>query len=204
MTLPFISTDDLSAVLGQDVSTNPLSAIALDSACEVVRGYCHQFFNLVEDEEVYLDGTGTSSLLLPQFPVVGEFTVSEGTDDPLADDDLFLRRKSGVVYRLGCGYWLLGRGNILVTYSHGYAVTEDDVSNDAGSGGFGIVERMPSDLRRISLGIAQSIFNSAGSSGVVSSETIGSYSYTLGEVAIGDLDESDKAVLDRYRDRIVP
>jgi len=213
--IPFISAQDLSDYLGRDVSADPRTVIALDSACEVVRGYIGQTINLVEDDEVFVDGTGTRSLLLPQLPVVGiaevttfdrngedETALTEGVDFKIGD--------GGVLWRIsaegstGWGIWPWGHRNIFVVYTHGYTVIPVTASGDSGITGedFGV----PSDIRLVALQIAGRVYSqSAVVAGGMQSETIGKYSYTLSDSGSSSalLYPEEQHVLDRYRQRRV-
>src|SRR5574342_243811 len=131
MTLPFVSLEDLSDALGEDVSTSDLAVIALDTACQVVRDELGNVVNMTT-ETVKLDGRAFYRLILPEPPVravtsvvltaynvadetvVATDYVLEGGTPSL--DNCFLRRLST--------YWPVGQGNIEVTYIHGWDITE--------------------------------------------------------------------------------
>lgn len=210
---PFISTGDLENYLGQTVTTDS-AVIAIDAACEVVRGYINQTINLVEDDEVFLDGTGRPGLLLPELPVVSIAEVTtydrNGEDETsLIEGTDFKVGGSGILWRIASssagspGYrWPPGHANILVVYTHGWAVT------DLGSGtGTDTTDGVPSDIRRIALGIAARDYTmGAKVSAGIRSETISatSYSYTLGTDAgsgSGGLQAGEQRILDRYRQK---
>lgn len=182
--VPFISDDDLSAYLGTTVSETDLNTvIALDSACQAVRDYLRRDINLVEDDIVTLDGTGTSVLLLPERPVVDIAEIQ--VDDEVIDADEYVwDADTGRVIRLQDTWWWTPWGdgvqNIQVTYSHGWALSEADVS--------GLIERVPSSIRLVALRLAAATYRgtiaaSASGSGSIKTETIGSYSYTLDDGA---------------------
>lgn len=125
MTAPFISLADLSDALGEDVSTSDLAVIAIDSACQVVRDELANTVNLITEEAV-MDGHGRYRLVLPQPPVrevssvvllaygVADTTVA--ATDYVLERRMYLRRLSDV--------WPIGYGNIVITYTHGWAITE--------------------------------------------------------------------------------
>lgn len=198
---PFISTADLGALLGQDVTTDELAVIAIDAACQSVRTYVDRPLNLIA-ETVRLDGSGTDTLLL-MGPLVNVDTVSE---DSVPVDESAYVLGSHAIYRLD-GIWAVGRRNIEVEYSHGYAVTEADVGSDPGD--VGNIVRMPSDIREVALELAATIFNAnstAGASGALTGETIGDYSYTVDAAAaaaasstVGVLNDSQRSRLRPYR-----
>lgn len=204
--MPFISTSDLGEFLGQDVTDDQLAIIAIDSACEVIRSYCGQRLNYLADETITLNGDGLV-LMLPELPVVVVSAVAE--DDVALEATDFYSTRMGVLYRTS-GIWSAGLQNIVVTYSHGYAVNESDVELDP-TDDTPLPDRMPSDIRRVALGLAQRIFVSSGTVvGTKASETIGpdSYSYTLanstssGTVSVSSASQfgpDEKAILDLHR-----
>jgi len=189
MTVPFVSVDDLGIMLGQDLTgSEDLATIAIDSSCEMIRSYLGQLLNYVEDDEVELGGTGGMALLLPQMPIVDitDVTVSE-----VEETGYVFVPKTGCVFRGNGTIWPRGVRNIALTYSHGYAVVEEDVDEANG------IYRMPADIRRIAMSLAQRIFVSAGSViGTLASETISpdSYAYTLADTGSGS---SSSAVITR-------
>jgi len=212
---PFISSADLSDYLRRSV-TSDASRIALDSACEVVRGYIGQTLNLVEDDEVYIDGTGTRSLLLPQLPVVSiaevtTFDINGEDETTLTEDVDFKIGDAGVLWRIsapgstGWGLWPWGHRNIFVVYTHGYGVGPLATgSGDSGMTGdaFGV----PSDIRLVALQIAGRVYSqSAVVAGGMQSETIGKYAYTLSDAGASSslLYPEEQHILDRYRQRRV-
>ena len=158
MTAPFISLDDLSDALGEDVTTSDLAVIAIDSACQVIRDELGNTINLVEDEDITLDGRGRFRLILRE-PPVREVTSVEidgtavATDDYVLEDGavlkgMFLRRISDV--------WPIGLGNIALTYSHGWDIAEGSEAD---------FERVPSSIRRVALSLARRIYINSGSGG---------------------------------------
>lgn len=191
MTAPFISTADLGALLGQDVTASDLAIIAIDSACETIRGYLDNQINLVLGAEERLDGTGTDTLLLRQRPVRNVSTVVEDDEELAVDDDYFLGW-AGILYRVGAR-WSRGRGNVVVTYDHGWNIVEA-----SGSGDF---VRVPSDIRRVALSLASRMFSGGGSSGAVVSRSIGPEAYSEKvDISAGAaaLLPDERAILDRY------
>jgi hypothetical protein len=211
--VPFISTADLSAFLDQDVTSDPLAIIALDSACEIIRAYVGQRLNYDELDVVRLNGNGRSSLILPQVPVVAVASVV-ADDETVTGTDYYVTR-SGVLSQTSLyGVWPVGIQNIVVTYSHGYAVLEVDVEDDPDDA-TPKPDRMPSDIRRVALALARRVFVASGSveeSGTKASETItpDSYSYTNATSSSGgtttvtstsatELSLDERAILDLHR-----
>lgn len=208
MTQPFISsTPDLANYLRADLTDDELAVIAVDAACEVVRGYIRQHVNLVLDDEVLLDGNNKDAILLPELPVlaVTDVTTTEddGTDQLILTEGVEFRLgDGGILWRIDLGSWPWGHRNIAVTYDHGYGVEEPGSGDDW--------EAVPSDMRLVALEVAAGVYNSGltgtGGTGVgITSETIGSYSYTLGEASGGSaslvagLSVTHQRRLDRYR-----
>lgn len=155
MTVPFISQDDLAQAIDESVHDQDLATIALDTACDTVRAYLDRYLNLVTDETVLVDGSGTASLALPGFPVsdVDDSVTADGT--AVANTRYALDPESGILYLTEFGAtWPRGRRNISVKYSHGYAPTEGEVSAQ--------VKRVPSDIRFVALSLARRLYTNAG------------------------------------------
>lgn len=167
---PFIGLDDLSDILGEDVSTSDVAVIAIDASCQAIRDYLGHDINLATDEEITLDGKGRQRLVLPEAPVweVSEVIENGVTLDPAdytLDDGrqitgMYLRKvgvttvPSLINNYYGSTYptWYIGVGNIAVTYTHGWDVTEPPT-----------YERVPSSIRRVALSLAKRIYQNSGS-----------------------------------------
>jgi len=178
--MPFISTGDLGALLGQDVTSDPLAIIAIDSSCEMIRAYLGQRLNYDALDTVLMGGTGGLAQLVPEMPIVDIASIF--IDDTEETDYVFVR-KAGLIYRRDGSVWPRGVDNIEITYSHGYAVLEADVEDDPDDT-TPKPDRMPADIRRIALALAQRIFATTGTVvGQIASETISpdSYAYTLAD-----------------------
>lgn len=200
----FVTPFDLQTYLRRDVTTASYDAatLAVEAGSDVVRGYCRQRLDLVEDDAVDLDGRGTAALMLPELPVrsVSEVIVRDRWgDNPetlIADTD-FRIGAGGVLWRVG-DVWLWGRTNIRVVYTHGYGTV------DLGSGSGGGTENleMPASLRLVALSIAARVFlaSTAGIGGLAG-ETIGSYSYTVSQnsSAAALLTGVERTILDEFR-----
>jgi hypothetical protein len=208
MATPFISAQDLSDYLARDVNADPRTVIALDAACEIVRGYIRQYINLVSGDMVRVDGTGTYSLVLPELPVVevtevAVYDTNGENEEILVVNDDYTLGNAGILWRLGkC--WRPGKRNVWVTYSHGWDLVEETY----GSGYTDPTPTVPTDIRMVALQVATRAFNSGatGGAGAMRSETIGKYSYTTA----GDSNTSptglltgEARILDRYRTRRV-
>ncbi len=171
---PFVSRQDLSDRIGRDVTGDDGALACVDAACEMVRTETAQLFNEVTDDTVLLDGNGTDAFFLPEQPVTEIAEVL--LDDETVDD--FVLHDSGVLVRPWPGIWTLGRGNIEVTYSHGYA--DEDI---------------PRDVRMVALLIAERLFTQGG--GVVF-EVLGARQVRYAG-APADLTPSEKAILRAHR-----
>jgi hypothetical protein len=192
MTTPFISRADLGDFMGQDLTGNDMAGIALDTACETVRTFVRRQLNYVPDDEITLDGSGTDTLRLPEWPVFGDVTV---TVDETATTDYVLQESRLVRTDGGC--WARGISNVAVTYSHGYAVQEGDVA-DPGP------QRVPSDLRQVALAIAAGLMSVSETRfhTVSPRDTVGGSAPVEGP-APAVLTEDQQRVLTNYKDYMV-
>lgn len=184
--LPFISSDDLSAYLDTTVTGGELIVeIALDGACEAVRREMDRVLNLTVEEDIVLDGNWTNALVLPQRPVHEVKAMSVTLDDEAVDDaDLYLEVDRGVLFLTDGTYWTWGKGNVALTYTHGYAIEEVDVA--------GTIVRVPSNIRLVALRLAAAIYRSKGSTTAASGaaltgEHIGTYEYTQDAAAATEM-----------------
>ena len=200
---PFVSIDDLNNVFGLSIpAADPRAIIALDSACQTVRTYTEQTLNLVRNDVQLF--RGFPPFLLPELPIVQINSVTLG-DDVIDDEDFYLGFGGAIFLKDWRRYWTWD-DVVTVDYDHGWAIQEADiVQNESGQGD---VDRMPSDLRMIALRIAAGIYQSAGVgvSAGMRSESLGAYSYTRmdGALGTGELSDPEKRLLDRYRVKRVP
>ena len=192
---PFVSLEEFGTYLRKDVTGDELAALALDAACQTVRSYLDRQINSAEST-VAIDGSGTDTVLLPEWPVSAVEAVSvDGealaeTDDD--GEDNWRLGTAGMLHRVGrLRIWPAGRGNIEVTYTHGFggadpAYDEDDV---------------PADIRLVAMLVAKRVYAGAGATATLKQETIGNYSYTLGdaEATTGGLTDGEMRALSRYR-----
>jgi len=210
VTEPFVGLDDLADTTGEDF-TDPESAaskaavIALDAACEIVRGYIDNQVNLTE-ETILLDGNGRTRLVLPRPPVrdVPDIVLD---DVALVLEADYTLEASGII-RLLTGVWTRGLGNVEVTYEHGWDTVEPDDPEYTPED----FERVPSDMRAVALALAKRRFEAASSvstAGAVIEERIGQgdYQYRTSEGALATstsqvLLDDEMAVLDRYRNPV--
>lgn len=203
--IPFINFDDLQAVVPETLAEDDLKvAIALDSACQMVRDEINQTINLVRDDIEILDGNDREGLILREMPVIEVTDVMEDDETLIPDDDYIVPPISGIVWRVGCR-WSKGRQNIRVTYDHGWAFLEEDLLDLSEPSAD--VDRVPSSLREVALSLATRILRLSAvsvSAAGVTGETIGSYSYTLDSGAAATdtqvtLTDFEKGTLARYK-----
>jgi hypothetical protein len=117
--------DELAIWLGKPANDPKLLA-ALRAATRRFRGAVGHDVDLVEADEVTLDGNGRESLLLPVWPTTdvasveldGELLV-EGTDYQWSD--------MGALRRLGCYRWPDRLRCLVVVYSHGWNPIPEDI-----------------------------------------------------------------------------
>lgn len=174
-----------------DQQTMTQVAAALAAACEDIKAYCCQQFELSADDTVVLHGTGSPLLLLPQVPVVAvnSVTIDDGLTTEIDVTDFRIDRLAGTLYRPPtfpslsspwCAWpspgWPAGFANITVDYDHGYATVPQNLINVA------------VQLARNTLAAPPLVFRG---------ERISEYSYTRYENYEGVNEFS--AVLDRYR-----
>ena len=186
--------EDLFALIGGTADPTDVRALlALEGASGVVRKFTGQTFDLVEDDDVTLDGRGTYDLVLPQLPVLSITTIETlDAEDVATDVTTYRYNAAGVVHRLDA-VWPIGFGNIVVTYDHGYILP----------GETGVT--LPDDIRSTTAQIAARLYSLSSAGGTVTSETIGSYSYTADAAesasssTVPGLTDTEALVLTRYR-----
>jgi len=182
MSSPFISSADLAAYTRDDYLDSALALIALDAACEAVRGYVDQNLEAATSTDVWQDGDGSASLLLPVFPVTSVTAVTVYTDKTdtapevlVLDTDYVVDSGPGMVHRIDGGVFTRGRQNVKLTYAAGYSV-------------------VPSDVRMVALQVAARIYEV----GMVENDSAGGMSATYVKGA-GALTVDEKHTLRRYR-----
>lgn len=129
MATPFISSTDLADYREQAVD-NDLAAIAIDSACQIVRDEVAQGIDRVTDDVVDLDSEGTDRLLLPEGPVESVTSVElNSTGTPLVEGtDFYLDKENdSLVMKSSSLRFLKGRQLYKVTYTHGLATVPSSV-----------------------------------------------------------------------------
>ena len=117
--------EDLAVWLGVP-APDPKLLQALGAASNRFRGQVRHPVSFVGGDVITLDGDGTNTLLLPVEPVTAlEKLVLSGTE--LVDGTDFEWSQDGFVRRLN-GLWPCRLRCVQITYSHGYALIPDDIS----------------------------------------------------------------------------
>ena len=170
---------------------------AIAEATEAIRNYCHQYIELVTDDEITLDCAGGTRLFLPQLPVISVASVVED-DEALDEDDDYKLGQWGILHRVSRD-WEAGIQIVAITYTHGYATLPDDV--------VAVATRAAGRVFQVGL-------RNADTDGVpgVSAKSLGDYSVTYASEVGGGVGEglmgvsgarmlllSEKDILDRYR-----
>lgn len=195
---PFISTDDLAALIGAPVDgADLITDMALDAACTSVRSYLQQEVNYHADATEELDGRGLVTLRLRERPIR---SVASVTVDGVALETTDWNLRGNLLRRIDCGVFTLGIANVVVVYSHGWDISDP------------VTLPVPADIRLVALIAARRVYSAVGASdsgGTQQSETMGSYSYTSASTAqvastAAQLLGPEMAVLDRYRVGLIP
>ena len=174
---------------------------ALAEATAAIRNYCHQYIELVEDEEITLDvWVPRWNIVLPEMPVVSVATVAEdGETLTEGSDEDYVLAQHGLLVRRG-QRWVVGPQIVVVTYTHGYAEIPDDVC--------GVCTRAAARTYQAGLRSAED-----GAVPGVAGKSLGDFSvsYSSGAGGVGEgvmgvsgsrmLLLSEKDILDRYRYR---
>ncbi|KOU21001.1 mobile element protein [Streptomyces sp. WM6372] len=107
---------------------DPLLLATLRSASRRFRGAVRHEVNLVEGDEVVLDGNGRESLLLPVWPTVAVTAVLLDDEGLVAGTD-YSWSEAGILRRLDCQVWPARLRCLKVTYSHGWAEIPEDIAD---------------------------------------------------------------------------
>lgn len=186
MASPYIDTDDLSTFLGIDANTTKGTAI-VSAACGAVRAYTGQTLT-AGTATVYIDGSGTDVLHLPENPINAAGTVIESGGTLTLDSDYkvteeALYRIPGTVTPDGdwCwlrDYWWPGRQNVAVTYEYGY-------------------DSVPEELKQVTILIAARLYNQPATGGIAF-QSLGEYSVRY-DSAGSDLTRVERDLLRIYK-----
>lgn len=104
---------------------DPDLLLALQRASGRFIGEAGQPIVLVENDETWLSGKGSDTILLPAFPVIGTPTI-EIDGGPVTDWEI--GRKEGILRRKG-GLWPDGLDNIHIKWAHGWAEIPADIQD---------------------------------------------------------------------------
>jgi hypothetical protein len=148
--------------------SNLAQAALIEAASEAVESYCRRTFASSTVTES-VDGTGKPRLWLSRRPVssVGTVTVNGTAIDNTSGDAWTLQGNRGELLR-GAGYldprhamaWPKGYSNVVVTYVGGYAT-------------------IPGPVKQATIAMVKHMSEAANKTGLLSSESIGDYSYVL-------------------------
>lgn len=186
--IPFISTDDLAAYLDVtevELGNDLIVYMALDAACQIVRDALQRGINLSEETVEVLDGSGTDALVLSQRPIqeVTEVLVRWGSDETTIDlaEDLYVENATGCIFLVDGTVFTPGKGTVTVTYAHGFALEEIQVTPDDENPADD-VDRVPSSIRFVAVKLAAAIWRAKGptsTAGLATEEHIGTYQYRV-------------------------
>jgi len=117
------SAEDLALRLGLS-ETEPSLLLALHRISDRFRGLVGYPVSKTEDDEVWLSGNCTSTLLLPGRPIIGDPVVEIGGE---AATGVEVGRMAGILRRRAG--WPDGLDNIRVMYTHGYTNIPRDIQD---------------------------------------------------------------------------
>ena len=104
-----------------------LALRAITEATAAIKNYANQQFELVENDELGMDGFELrSKLFLPELPVLKVISVVEDGKTLTEGEDYKLGRH-GILYRLKGLNWADGYLNIVIKYNHGYATLPQEI-----------------------------------------------------------------------------
>ncbi|MET4094570.1 hypothetical protein [Arthrobacter sp. UYCu712] len=105
---------------------SPRLLLALQRASDRFRGAVGHPVHLVEDDEIWLDGNGTDTLLLPAAPITSISVELDGAA-LVAGSGYKISRRAGILRR--AGGWPDDLENVKVTYTHGYDEIPGDIAD---------------------------------------------------------------------------
>ena len=190
----FCTIDDLEAFLQVVIADGNASALAaIASASAAIQNYCRQTISQVVSDALTLTVPECRrTILLPEQPVTAiSSVVEDGTTLTVGDD--YQWSQSGLLTRQGRD-WASGWQDVVVTYTHGYAVTPEDLKSVC----------VQAAARAYRAGLASAA--TGGVPGIQSEQADGDYSVTFAAQAAGSgasspplLLQSEKDQLSRYR-----
>lgn len=174
MSSPLATVADLEAFLGTTFDDPTSAELAIDIASNIVKNYCGHSILKVLNDNIFLDGSGTTLLLLPAFPVNGIDLIE--IEGEILENTKYKWSKKGWVVRTDGLLWPSQPNTIEIIYNHGYDTVPDAI--------LGVVLSLSSRIVEQPSGIKQ--------------ETIGSYSVTYNDPS-PTLRANEQSVLDYYK-----
>lgn len=167
---------DLAAALRKEIDPADTAALAaLENASAIVEAYLGQPVELVEDDEITIDGPGITVVLLPCYPVTEIGSIEEDGEELDPETD-FEWSANGHLRRLNRDWTSHLRG-LVVTYSHGYAT-------------------VPTAIKSVVVAMAGRLYDVPFS---VRQESIGGYSVTYAAQTGPTLQAAEALILDSYK-----
>lgn len=129
--MPALATpDELRDFLQVPELPAAAAQLALDGVSELVCAACHRDFAATVGDVFYLDGSGSSSLLLPKLPIIDVTEVLEAPGDAAYERTLvagtnFEWNEDGLVRRIDGLPWIRRLRFYKFTVDHGTAVPDD-------------------------------------------------------------------------------
>jgi hypothetical protein len=193
---------ELADYLGRNIPEDSARArLILELVSAEMERYAGQRFAYVADDDVRFRGNWKRILDLPMRPVwavsLVEVTAPGGAAVPQAAGTWTVDRLGKLEVVVSSGYWGGPSSVVRVKYSHGYALSSDQLPNPNPLG----VELLPDELKGVCLSASSRTWTNPTAE---AQETIGqAYSVTHGSPAGGiKLNDEEKAVLDGYALRI--
>lgn len=123
--VPFADADALRVFLKQPNLGDIAADAALMDATGFIRAAADQWISLVDDDvELVEIRSNTDTFVLSQFPVSNVSVVETYSDTTglwtTMEPGRYRWLSSGIVRRVGGGWWPFGFGRLRVTYTHGY------------------------------------------------------------------------------------
>jgi len=194
--MDFCSVADVGTFLGATISANDAQVLqAIKEVTAVIKNYCNQVIEQVQNDTIKLDGQLAMKLFLPELPVQSITSVKVAGE--VLPVTRYALAENGVLWYQH-GVWPLGAQNIEVTYTHGYAAIPDDIK--------GVCYRAAARLYQAQLKAKRQDFVPG-----LSSVSVGDWSesYEGDKGAAGESDKgvsaarallmSEKEILNRYR-----
>lgn len=182
-TTDLATIEDLALARGVDPDPTDIRAIrTLAAASDAVRAYLGYDPAFRAGADVVVDGSGVSRQNLPLrgLLAVASITSDAGTAwEYVWTTDRYGWDHAGVLYARTYGdFFPAGNGNITARVDYGYRLPGDPPAV------YGLddtpVPRLPDAIREATVAIAETFYTLEGVTGVVTSETIGTYSYAAG------------------------